>query len=309
MIRAILCLLLVGAAAPSWAETAPEELTVVSYNVQFLPGMASAMNKRGNNPYRLERIAQEMSKFDIIGLQEIFEEGPRNAVFEGLKEAWDGTAYMMHSPKPFDRYTGGCAIISRYPIIETNAILYDDYSHPKDYGFRADGFAAKGCIHARIAFDEGKPDEFVDVFATHLEARADELRPKQYAQMAGFIKEKSSPKHPILVLGDFNTRGMPEYREDPKSQYNQLMAEWKKARPDGGIRDIWLEVRGDDWGGTTEQESTETGKRIDYIFLGNPEEAALQLVPKAMEVNGYLDPVSEALSDHSAVIGTFALER
>lgn len=303
----LLAACLMTCAFPIHAET-PGTIKVVTYNVQFLPGFAAMKNKRGHNPYRLERIAEEVSKFDIIALQEIFEEGPRNAIFDGVKKVWGGTLYTMHSPKPADRYTGGCAILSRFPILETNSIIYENFSDPKEFGLKADGFAAKGCIHARIAPDAEKSDEFIDVFVTHLEARQDSMRPLQYQEMAAFIKEKSDPNHPVLVMGDFNTRGMAEYRDDPGSQYNALMKALQEARPDGGIRDIWLDLNGDKLGGTSEQESSDIGKRIDYIFLGNPVKGKVNLAPLGLEVNGYLDDVCVALSDHSAIIGTFELE-
>jgi endonuclease/exonuclease/phosphatase family metal-dependent hydrolase len=108
-----------------------------------------------------------------------------------------------------------------------------------------------------------------------------------------------------LFLGDFNTRGMVEYRNDPASQYVQLMAALNEARPDG-IVDVWPALMGDANGGTREQESADIGRRIDYVFLANPGNAARGLAPKTIRVELYQDTKVEALSDHNAVVATFA---
>ena len=58
-------------------------------------------------------------------------------------------------------------------------------------------------------------------------------------------------------------------------------------------------------GGTTEQESSQIGKRIDYIIVGNPRLTYPQLTPVAIEVMTFQDPRVVALSDHNAVVATF----
>jgi len=200
---------------------------------------------------------------------------------------------------------GGCVILTRLPVLETNTMVFEHFSLPKDYGVRADGHAAKGVIHARIARDPNNPATFVDVFVTHLEARQDELRPEQYKEMAAFIRKHSDPTRPMLLLGDLNTRGNPEYREQSDSQYNTLIATLRDARPDGGITDVWPALHGDAVGGTNEQESADIGRRIDYIIVGNPESSGRQLKPERMEVLLFQDDKVVALSDHNAVAAEF----
>jgi len=137
------------------------------------------------------------------------------------------------------------------------------------------------------------------------EARADHLRPLQYEELARFVKKTSGPNRPFLLLGDLNTRGTLEYRNDPKSQYSVLMDRLGKARPNGGILDVWPALMGRARGGTTEQESPEVGNRIDYILLGNPNPPAPHLKPVSIRVNTYQDPKVDALSDHNAVEAEF----
>ena len=195
-------------------------------------------------------------------------------------------------------------MMTKLPIVASDAVVYKHFSKPEDYGFRADGFAAKGAIWARIARNAAAKDDYIDVFVTHLEARADDMRPFQYKELAEFIKAKSDPKRPMLLLGDLNTRGMVVDRIDAASQYSVMMKEFNGAR-DGSVTDTWVTLMGEKLGGTTDQESAEVGKRIDYILLGNPTPPALSLNPVTIQVNTYPDPQVTALSDHNAVAAEF----
>jgi endonuclease/exonuclease/phosphatase family metal-dependent hydrolase len=284
---------------------AQEKIKVLSYNVQFLPGIAASHNKRPNPEYRAKRIAEEVSNFDIVGLQETFEPSHRTAIKEGVKAVWNGRLNFIESPLPKEFLAnGGCLLMSKLPIIASDAVVYEHFSKPEEYGFRADGFAAKGAIWARIAKSDAAKDDYIDVFVTHLEARADDMRPFQYKELAEFIKAKSDPARPMLLLGDLNTRGSVEDRQDSTSQYSVMMSEFNAAR-EGGITDTWVALMGDKLGGTTEQESAEVGKRIDYVLLGNPKAPAFYLKPATIQVLGYLDAQVTALSDHSAVAAEF----
>jgi len=280
------------------AQETPTTLSVVSYNVQFLPGMASAANKRKEPHYRAERIAEELSRFDIVALQETFHPRFRDIIINGLRKAWDGELNLVVSPEDEGRFNGGCLIATRLPIVESDAMIFEHFSTPEEYGVRADGHAAKGVIYARIARSEDTPGDTVDVFVTHLEARADHLRELQYPEFAAFVRAKSSPTRPALLMGDFNTRGMNEHRADPNSQYTMLTSALAGAL-DRELIDVWPTLMGDAFGGTSEQDSIETGKRIDYVMLTNAPEK--RLIPKSIAINMHQDSKVVALSDHNAV--------
>ncbi len=283
----------------------PTTISVISYNVQFLPPPASLFNQRKQPDYRAKRLADECAKYDIVGLQETFHEKHRDQIIAGLWQAWQQQPNLLIAPTPDGFNTnGGTLLATRRPITETNSVVFKNFSSPDDFGLRADGFAAKGVIHGRIA-DRSGSEKTIDVYVTHLEARDDTLRPKQYAEMAEFIKRTSDPNRPMILLGDMNTRGMIEHQNDPASQYNLLIRALNEARPNGGITDVWTSLKGDELGGTSEQESTEIGKRIDYIFVGNPKPPGPQLVPKSIEVKTYQDEQVIALSDHNAVVAHF----
>ncbi len=281
-------------------------LSVISYNVQFLPPPATFANKRKSPEYRAARIAAEVSQFDIVGLQEAFHLTHRAQIVDGIAQAWNGKPNTVIAPQPDAFATnGGTMLLTKRPIVETSSVVYENYSKPEDFGFRADGFAAKGAIHGRIAKDAEHLEQTIDVYVTHLEARDDPLRPKQYEELATFIQKTSDPNRPMILMGDLNTKGAIEYRSDPDSQYSQLIRALSRARPDGGVTDVWVALKGDQLGGTSEQESIEIGKRIDYIFVGNPKPPAPQLIPKSIEVKTYQDEKVVALSDHNAVVARF----
>lgn len=305
--------ILVGFAA-SQASTqdtgTPNRLRVITYNVQFLPGPAAAMNERKEPDYRAARIAEEVAKFDIVALQEVFDQKWQDAIADGVRKIW-GNANFHRLSSPMaegHNYNGGCMILSKYPFAATNTMVFKTFSKPEDFGFRADGFAAKGVIHARISLD-GKMSA-IDVFATHLEARDDSLRPAQYAEMAAFIQAVADPSRPTLLLGDLNTRGMAEYRSDPESQYSVLIKTLNDARSGAtAFQDLWPVLMGDALGGTSEQESADVGKRIDYVLLSNPQPSALRLTPASIDVNLFQDPLVIALSDHNAVEAEFTITK
>lgn len=292
-----------GACADQRADDEQARLRIITYNVQFLPEPVSWKNERPQPEYRTRRIAEELRNFDVVGLQELFHETYRNQLIEHTRTAWNGILHRVLSPHPPGFHTsGGCVLLTRRPLLTSGSMVFANFSKPEEFGLRADGHAAKGAIHARIARSSTELDNFIDVFVTHLEARADVLRPLQYGELAEFIQKKADPTRPMLVLGDFNTYGMPEYQQDPNSQYSQLLGALNAVRPDGGVIDLWPHLNGPAHGGTTEQESAELGKRIDYIFLGNPNRSAVRLKPLRIHVELYQDARVGALSDHNAVI-------
>lgn len=293
---------------PSFAGEVPDSIRVITYNVQFLPSPADLRNKRGEPEYRATRIAQEIGKFDIIALQEVFHTRWKEHIIAAVRAAWDGELHVFESPKAEGHFTtGGCLILSRYPFVETNSMVYRNFSTPADYGLVADGLAAKGVIHARVSLGGGDGDGAgnpIDVFVTHIEAAARDLRPLQYAEMAEFIGRTSDPAIPMLLLGDLNTNGNPMHWDDPKSQYSLLMGELNRVRP-SGISDVWRKLENKNPGGTTEQDPLALGNRIDYIIQSSGNRGGLDIRARSIRVEVYSDPKLFALSDHNAVIADF----
>lgn len=283
----------------------PIAINVMTYNVQFLPPPADVANKRPKPEYRAGRIAEEAAKYDVVGLQETFHTTYRNQIVESVQKAWEGKANVLTAPQPKGfMANGGCLLLSRFAMPAQHTTVFQSFSKPADYGLRADGFAAKGVIHGRLAINKDGASDTIDVYVTHLEARADHLRPQQYLELASFIEKTSDPASPMILLGDLNTNGLKEQRTAPDSQYAQLMRALNDVCT-GGVVDVWAALRENEHGGTTHQESTEIGKRIDYIFYSNPSQPGKRLVPKSIDVLTFQDERTTALSDHNAVVATF----
>ncbi len=285
------------------AATKPGALRVISYNVQFLPGPGRIANKRPKLEYRAEQLGKEMSKFDIVGLQETFDDAPREILLKQLKEIWGDDYHAVVHPRPDEkRFNGGLLIASPLPILDSHFTHFTHFSDPKDYGVTADGFAGKGVLHARIQrTKDGPKDDFVDVFVTHLEARADNIREFQYPEMSAFIKQWSDPAKPTIILGDMNTHGMIEDQKDANSQYARMMKSFAEARPTAKLLDVWPTLMGEAHGGTSQQESTEKGSRIDYVIVSNPPAPAKGIVPLSIHIDPYPNAQTKFLSDHSSV--------
>lgn len=296
------------AGLPAGEGAPPRTIKAIVYNVQFLPGPGKIANKRKFLDHRAARLGELLAAYDVVGLNEVFDDKPREILLAKAKEILGENYHAVVHPRPGDiRYNGGLAIVSRFPIVASHHSFYKNFSDVKTYGALADGHAAKGGLHARICPDPEKaPDVFIDVFTTHLEAREDKLRPLQYEELSAFIKEHASPGHPVILMGDMNTHGMIEDRKDPASQYAMMMKAWNASRPEGApFVDVWPALMGEAHGGTSNQDDIEKGSRIDYVFYSNPAAGAGALKPLAVRVNPFPDPKSVYLSDHSAVEADF----
>ena len=265
------------------------------------------MNERELPLYRAEQIAQKMSAFDIIGLNETFDEKPCELIHSHFRELWGDDCSTLYGPIPDDgRFNGGLTLISRFPFATTNSMIFRNFSSPAQYGLGADGFAAKGVLHARLSIpSEGRSGTAgLDVFVTHLEARDGAIRRKQFNELGRFLGKHTSEETGFILLGDLNTRGNAPNRTTPTSMYNQLFDVLKRAVPKHRVIDTWLALNPEQDGGTKRQTGPTGGPRIDYIIIGQPKQGVAVLEAVQIAVNPCRDDRVVALSDHSAVEAT-----
>ncbi len=291
------------------ASSSRQPLKVITYNVQFLPGAASIVNARKDPQYRARTLGHRLAAYDIICLNEVFHLQHREILFSELRKTIGEGCQMVVSPQPADgRFNGGLAIVSRLPFVETHDLTYSVGSSPKQYGILADGFAAKGALHARIDCSTGSTSKrCVDVFVTHLDSRDQQVRKTQYAELADFVKAHGDRSNPTLIMGDMNTGGMSGDRKNPRSLYNIMIATYAAARPGLPLVDLWPSLNEGE-GGTSAPDNPKGGHRIDYMFLSNPK-GPWQLKPLSAKVNPFPDAKVGTLSDHSAVEAEFACPR
>lgn len=149
-----------------------------------------------------------MVTLDVVILQEMFEAGPRQERF--LREA-KARGFCYHCGSVWPRLMdtrlidGGLLIVSRYPIVKRDQIVYTR-------GSGSDGVCAKGVLYARIQL-ASNVSESLHVFTTHTQAgdalETYRIRLVQLQEMQDFIArtlrdEEHEPGAPVFVTGDFN---------------------------------------------------------------------------------------------------------
>ena len=279
-----------------------EPIKAITFNVQFLPSVGQFFNKRPDAEYRARTLGQALAAYDIIGLNEVFDLRPRQLLVAGLRERLGDDFHCVTAPASERSAFGidsGLLFISRLPIRSSHSLRFGNDSSVWKHGPAADGFAAKGVLHARIG-RSGETEDFIDAFITHLESYDDAIREAQYSLLTKFIHKHSDPHRPVLVMGDFNTDGRPRFMKDRGSPYHRMMTQLQQGRPGALLCDLWP-LHSAKPGGTNAPETADGGKRIDYIFISNPAGGNSCLTSTAVRVNPFRDSKVLSLSDHSAV--------
>jgi endonuclease/exonuclease/phosphatase family metal-dependent hydrolase len=278
----------------------PASLRVITFNTQFLPGVAARFNKRGEPSYRAKAIGRAMAAFEIVGLNEVFDPVHRKELFDELRDAWGDRFHAVTAPREQCSPLGvdsGLAILTQLPVVESHSTPFGNGSSVLQYGLQADGLASKGVLHARL---EVRKNQFLDVFVTHLESTDRPIREKQYQLLGEVIRRYAAPAFPVLVMGDLNTSGENKDRMDPTSSYSKLLASLNRARPKAMFVDVWPQLR-IDRGGTNAPEMADGGTRIDYILTSASRGVTAPLTPIRVEIEQFADPRTKTLSDHAAV--------
>lgn len=133
-------------------------MRIVSYNVHLLPDIAARLaGKRGESAYRAQAIGKQLAEFDLIGLSEAFDRDYTQALLRTLQSNPTIPFAIAHGPGRSGRHLIGSGLVlaSRWPIEQTHTITYSQASRFLTDGFKADGFAAKGALHARIRIGNG----------------------------------------------------------------------------------------------------------------------------------------------------------
>jgi len=121
---------------------------------------------------------------------------------------------------------GGVVILSKYPIIAKDALIYD-------HGVASDVLAAKGALYAKIKLKEGC---CFHLFATHLQATYydpkslkvsstfEAIRVSQLLELQEFIKRKTmNDSLPIILVGDFNVKAILPGHLTESEEYQRMI--------------------------------------------------------------------------------------
>jgi endonuclease/exonuclease/phosphatase family metal-dependent hydrolase len=280
-------------------------MRILCFNTHLLPGIAQKVaGHRGQDDYRADALARQLGDYDLIGLCEVFENKRRHHLVETLQRMSDQAFQIVESPAPSGRHFvgGGLLLLSRFPIEDKpNLLTYRDASRFWRSGFKADGFAAKGVIHARLRLND-EPRVLVDCFLTHLESHSAEARQSQIRELAGFIAQHSSLERPLILFGDLNvTADHPVDQGGADSEYRLMMESFRYGKQP--LVDVWPALE-EGRGGTSDAIAGETSDRIDYILMSPALlSAKASIEPATVKVVPFLDKeVKEgSLSDHAGV--------
>jgi endonuclease/exonuclease/phosphatase family metal-dependent hydrolase len=192
------------------------------------------------NEKRSYTIKKMIKNYDIIGLQEVFDNDLQKILTgTNIRESGDcddlekkkltkkdagikvkdfpvnkedrklvrgkyGNFYFVLGPDESNfAEDGGLVILSKLPIILASALVYKEESG-------ADALANKGALYARVDMEvPPKKRCYIHVFNTHTQAQNDKnaknVRIKQFEELAKFIKMcTGNDGYPIILMGDLN---------------------------------------------------------------------------------------------------------
>ncbi|KAL8690409.1 MAG: hypothetical protein Q9218_004136 [Villophora microphyllina] len=212
---------------------APSSINVFTYNSWGLKYIAK---------YRAERlqatgraIATTLPTPEIVGLQECWTQEDYLAIRKHTRHI------LPHGKFYFSGiFGGGLAILSKWPIVESNMVRYPLNGRPTAF-FRGDWYVGKGIACATIQIGLRRED-VIEVFCTHLHAPYEREpndsylchRTAQAWEMARLMRQAIGRGHAVLGLGDFNMV--------PSSLAHQLITThapvqdvWKALHPDSSL--------------------------------------------------------------------------
>jgi endonuclease/exonuclease/phosphatase family metal-dependent hydrolase len=276
---------------------------VVAYNSHLLPPIANLIaGKRGNADYRCTKIADQLSKFDIAGVSEVFDEKLAAKMIDEMNANPERAFFFARSPSPtgtFQFAGGGLLLFSRFPILVENSLVFSDGSRFLGSGFKAaDGLAAKGALHARLKLDATRE---LDCFLVHLESFSMPIRKRQVEELAAFVKAHCRAGVPYLLMGDFNIIGPLSLDTSRHKEYNDMVA--RMTMIDFKIVDVAINPsEGTLAKGTSDALIDGGGVRIDYLLLGIPASNSIAWSASSKTIRFLDHSVQEgSLSDHAAV--------
>ncbi len=204
------------------AKRAPDEITVLTYNVKGLPwpvarGRPEALRAIGNQLAAMRRAGRQP---DVVVLQEAFVDEAK------VIGALAGYRYRVDGPSPSDARPDVSAILDRHwylgetqgKVLDSGLVLLSDlpvlaseraaFGQSDCAGF--DCLATKGALIARLRLRDGSR---VDVATAHLNSRgasyakpadSDAAYSRQAAELGTFLSRERVDGTPLILAGDLN---------------------------------------------------------------------------------------------------------
>jgi endonuclease/exonuclease/phosphatase family metal-dependent hydrolase len=214
---------------------------------------------------------QDHHHYDILCLQEIFDEGIRQQLKNGLKDKYP---YMVEKSSDHDilNEDSGMFFASKFPILR--------HTYREFYATSSgtwDSMVDKGLFIACLKLGTGKKQRILHVYNAHLQSTESEYktRESQLAQIRRFVekalkteRQKSKPlKVSAILLGDFNVVG------DKNGEYKRMMS--LLGYPIDLYRQLNPDVKGFTWNSQEnlfikyDDAHDRDMQRLDYIFTLN----------------------------------------
>jgi endonuclease/exonuclease/phosphatase family metal-dependent hydrolase len=266
----------------------PTEISIVTYNVKCLP-------TEPTREWRIEQICKEIHRlgFDIVCLQELFDERCRNIVIRDLQHSYPHmvakSTFRLPGVAEWINWLedSGLFVASKYPITWHNFQPFWDVA-----GY--DGLAWKGILGMTIDLNQKKRNHSLMLFTTHLQAGHEwAVKQKQITTMVKFIQQQ---RYDAAVLcGDLNID------ESNKEQYKYLIEQLDAT-------DVFRKAHPNDAGytvdGTLNKNMMNSNRQVryDYIFdlTRNNQASESQIVY-------FKKPLYDLYSDHFGVGASLAV--
>lgn len=273
---------------PLEAQQAPQQLKILSWNIQLLPRSFSVFSKalrkkqKLRTPWVIEHCQQ--GDYDVIVFQEVFDKPLAKKLQKELLATYP---YQVKPLQKAGRLTSsGILIVSKCPIELVGAVVY-----PK--GAHEDAWAAKGCTLVQLR--QGKNSVYIA--GTHLQAGRSEAakaaRTIQYKAIKTLLEECTNDSLPIVLAGDLNTP-----KKDKKAYPEMLSTLDMQDEPLDEIRPYTIDNQ-NTW------NLGSKNKQLDYILL-QPQKSALKLVQqKILRLQKTWKEQPLDLADHYGVWATF----
>ena len=243
---------------------------VLSYNVHGFPSEITG----DDSPARMAQIAPHLGDFDLIGLQEVWEEAFAATLDAGAGDV-DARAELSE-PVADDRvYGAGLISYARHAATAVRTVYYDDCYGTFDGA--SDCWASKGFIVMTLALAEGVEVDFYD---SHMEAGSGpEDNAARASQVDALLADMNGPAagRAVLFVGDTNLGG--DAIDQPEV-------------------DRWMAGAGLE--SACDAVACPEPTRIDRILFRSGEGVTLSVDAWAVETS-FVDAQGVALSDHEAI--------
>lgn len=258
-------------------------------------------NTAADNEQRAGFLVDRARRFDIVAMQELFDEdqveqvrrgaGPNYHVLSGPRRAEFGVSPLkvgygtssglglLVNKGLYTRFQDAPESVRtalNFRSFQHHSVKFDTEGPLLPLANLAERLAEKGFTLDTVRFD-GDPNEFVYVVNTHLHAEDAGTRRAQLRQMREYVNAHTESSHPVVFLGDFNViAGSEEYRAmlQELGQPFDIFQDRPAAYTNDAVRNPYTHYWGDD---------RSVRNRLDYILVRQGSQYGVEVDGKALE--------------------------